>query len=141
MKLFKASIIAAALLAPLSVTSASAGVCNVVANHVTGNGNFVDIDVSGCGYVSNHMRGSYSFAEIINRLGSVVTGIYGDGHYYSVRNLGDNKLGIVVDGNWHVTQVYIRGDGSSWDSRQTGPASSITGRIIGNNSSVRIRTH
>lgn len=140
MKLFIASLAAATLLTSITATTASATTCNVVAAHVTGDGNFVDLDVSGCGYTSTHLRGSYSFAQIINHLGAVVTGIYGNNHYYQVHNNGDNDLGIVVNGTWHRTHVTMRGDNNTLDLVQDGAPSSVSVNNNGNGNQFRIRT-
>ncbi|MCB1396872.1 MAG: hypothetical protein H6898_11850 [Rhodobacter sp.] len=141
MKLFTASLVAATLLAPLAATTASATACNIVANRIDGNGNFVDLDVSGCGYASTYLHGSYSFAQIINRFGRVVSGIVGNGHYYEVHNLGDNDLGILVDGIWHRTHVDIRGNGTTLDLVQQGAPSRVTVISDGNFNDIRVRTH
>lgn len=140
MKNAKLTTLAAAIFMSFSVQGASAGTCNIVANHVTGNGNFVDLDVSGCGYTSNHMRGSFSFAEIINRLGRVVAGIYGNGHYYAVHNIGDNEIGIKVDGVWHRTKVTMKGNDNVLDLVQKGAPSNVVVNGNGSGNHVKIRT-
>ena len=140
MKRLLAALVAATLLAPIASAPASAGLCNVVANQVTGDGNFVDLDVSGCGYTSTHLRGSYTFAQIINTLGRVVSGIYGNGHYYEVRNLGDNQIGVYVDGTWHSTRVKVVGDGNDIDLQKRGRPSSVDARVLGDGNTLRVRT-
>ncbi|MDD9709800.1 hypothetical protein PVW53_21205 [Seohaeicola sp. SP36] len=76
-----------------------------------------------------------------NRLGNVVSGIYGGGNYYKVYNDGDNGLGIVVNGVWHRTHVYMNGHGNKLDSVQGGAPSAFSLMNNGDRNTFRLRTH
>jgi hypothetical protein len=140
MKRIASCLLAAALLAPVGATTVSATACNVVASQVTGNGNFVDLDVRGCGYSSTHLRGSYTFAQIINILGRVVSGIYGNNHYYAVHNVGDNQIGVYVDGVLHRTSIDVQGNLNDVQVWQHGAPSNTGTVILGNANQVIVRT-
>lgn len=139
MSLLKSSFIVLAL--AVSAGAASASTCNIVAANVTGDGHFVDLDVKGCGYTSLDMKGSYSFADIINKFGAMVTGIYGNGHHYEVKNIGDNQVATFINGCWHTTSLNVRGDGNNLVVRQNGCGSSVSANVNGYGSKVRIETN
>ncbi|WP_112310302.1 hypothetical protein [Pseudogemmobacter bohemicus] len=130
-----------ATLFAVSANAASAQACNIAAADVTGDGNFVDLTVTGCGYTSLDMRGSYSFAEIINRFGAMVQGIYGGGNYYKVVNVGDNKVATYINGYRHETTLNIRGDGHEVVVNQNGRASSVDLNLRGKGTRVKITTN
>ena len=114
------TLIKSALFVAFALSANSASACTIVAAQVIGHDNFVDLDTSGCSQTSLYMKGSFSLADIINRFGTIVTGIYGKGHHYKVRNLGDNQVAILVDGNWHKTTVLVRGNFNDVQHEQIG---------------------
>ena len=139
MSLVKSAFIALAL--GFSAGAASANPCNIVAADVTGDGHFVDLNVTGCGYASLDMKGAYSFADIINKFGALVTGIYGNGHHYEVTNIGDNQVASFIEGRWQTTRLDIVGDGNNVVVRQNGRSSSVTAKVRGHGSTLRVDTH
>lgn len=114
------TLIKSVLFVAFALSANSASACTIVAAEVIGHDNFVDLDASGCSQTSLYMNGSYSLADIINRFGTIVTGIYGNGHHYTVRNYGDNEVAILVDGNWHMTTVRTQGNFNEVQTQQNG---------------------
>ena len=136
MTLLKSALVALAL--AVSAGAASASTCNIAAADVTGDGNFVNLNVTGCGYTSLDMKGSFSFADIINKFGALVAGIYGNGNYYEVVNVGDNQVATYINGCWHKTRLNIRGEDNDVVVRQTGCASSVDLKVRGDGVRVKI---
>lgn len=112
------------IFAAFALSAQSASACTISAAKVIGYQNFADLTVSGCAQTSMFLKGSHSLADIINRFGTLVTGIYGNNHFYKVRIDGHNRVAILVDGNWHRTDVRVKGHGNEVTTRQSGPNSS-----------------
>ena len=129
MNTFKSAALALTLIASAGAASAS---CTVTAAKVDGNFNFFNLEASGCGYTSADLTGSHSFADIINIFGALVTGIYGNGNFYEVKNVGDNEVGIYVNGRNLTTKVRIIGEGNEFQLSHTGEGSTFEGTVTGN---------
>jgi hypothetical protein len=144
MTFVKTAFVAPALVAlavAFSSGAASASSCNIAAAEVTGDGHFVDLTVKGCGYTSLDMQGSYSFADIINAFGALVAGIEGNGNYYQVVNVGDNRVGTWINGFWHETTLDIRGDNNDVVVEQSGRPSSVDVKVDGDDSTIKVKTN
>lgn len=138
MTILKATVAAAFLSA---TAAANVSACTVTALHVTGDGNFTGVESGKCAYTSLDVNASYSFADIINIFGAMVTGIYGNGHHYQVKNRGNNELAIYVNGRWISTRVDVRGDNNDVYVEQTAPGSSLDLVIRGDDSDFKVVMH
>ena len=114
------TLIKSALFVAFALSANSASASPIVATQIIGHDNFVVLDLAGGSQTSVFVKGSYSLADIINRFGTIVTGIYGNGVYYKVHNLGDNQVAILVDGSGHKTNVRTRGDFNDVQTEQIG---------------------
>lgn len=126
-----------AAVAAFTLAAGQASACTVYVDRVLGNGNFVNVDLSGCSQTSNYLVGERNFAEIINHVGRIVTGIRGPDNFYKVVNDGDNQMSVVVHGHRQTTRIEMIGDGGSVDLRQEGTGGSVYLRSRGNNNHFR----
>ncbi|WP_112312667.1 hypothetical protein [Pseudogemmobacter bohemicus] len=124
------------------LAAGQASACTVYVGKVLGNGNFVDVDVSGCSQTSNFLAGERTFGEIINRAGRLVNYFRSNDGVYKINNDGDNQASIVVHGRRQTTLVSTVGDYNDTIINQGGRGGStadIRTEGTGNRTSVTIR--
>lgn len=126
-----------AFVAGFVLAAGQATACTVYVDRVLGNGNFVNVDLSGCSQTSNYLVGERNFAEIINHVGRIVTGIRGPDNFYKVLNDGDNQMSVVVQGRRQTTRIEMIGDNGSVDLLQQGTGGSVSLRSHGDNNHFR----